>query len=82
MKNKYTKEQIELMREIGLNYDFDKPSDDNICDTEEIVGDELTMLCQSTDLRTPRILMCEEILHINYMISEEMDEKEFGDGQR
>lgn len=38
----FSKEQIELMKSIGLDINFEKPSDDDWFDIEDRVGDYLT----------------------------------------
>ena len=40
---KFTKEEIEFMKSLGLNFDFNNLSDDEWVAIEDTVGDELTL---------------------------------------
>ena len=41
MITKYTKEEIEFMQSLGLNFNFNDLTDDDWCDIIDTVGDKL-----------------------------------------
>jgi hypothetical protein len=45
----YSKEQIEYMKSLGLNFDYANMTDNNWCELEETVGDRLTLGCLDVD---------------------------------
>lgn len=59
----FTPNEINLLRDIGLEYNFEKMSDDEWCIVQEVVGDYLTMhgFTQSGKPNNEGIL-CERIL--------------------
>ena len=65
--NLFNKEQIALMRSLGLNFDYEHMTAQNITDeeyftTEDAVGDYYNSLVQDTDEDTPEIRLCGEII--------------------
>lgn len=59
----FNAEQIALMRDLGMNFDFSNLSDDEYCEIEEKVSDELTLHCLDSNYEpNERGLICESIL--------------------
>lgn len=63
----FTEKQIEFMKELGLNFDFSKLSNDERCEIEEQVGNELILHCLDENYEPNECgLICEDILrHID-----------------
>ena len=60
---KFNDKHFELMRSLGLNFNFSNLSDDEYCEIEERVGDELVLHCLDENYEpNERGLICEEIL--------------------
>ena len=67
--NLFNKEQITLLRSLGLNFDYEHMTAQNITDeeyftTEDTVGDYYTSLAQATDEVTHEERLCGEIIDI------------------
>ncbi len=59
----FTEKEIELMKSIGLNCNFDNPSDDDWLDIEEQVGDALVLKYLDEKYEpTPEGWICEGII--------------------
>jgi len=54
--------EIELMKRLGLAFDFSSLSDDELLRIEDVVGDFYTQEAQGTNEATETILLCESIL--------------------
>lgn len=61
----FSKEQINLMKEIGINANFDNPSDDEWIEIEDKVGDWLCLQCLDEDYYpNEQGIICESILDL------------------
>lgn len=59
----FSEKQIEFMKNLGLNFEFERLSDDEYIEIEEIVGDIYTEEAQEHPNEvTDVILLCESIL--------------------
>lgn len=59
----FTQEEISLMRRIGLDFDFDNLSDEEWCEIEEVVGENLVLRCLDEDYNpNEEGWVCESIL--------------------
>jgi len=58
----FTAEEIQFMKDLGLDFDFDNLSDDNWCDMEEIVGDKLVWETSEKEPQNAAVFMCEAIM--------------------
>ncbi len=59
----FSAEEKVFLASIGLKYDFDKLTDDDLCEIEESVGDFLTTQCLDRDyMPDHRGKLCERIL--------------------
>lgn len=59
----FDKEQIDFMRSIGLEFDFENLSDNDFCAIEETVADKLTYSGFDKDYNITNVgKMCEDIL--------------------
>ncbi len=59
----FTNEQIQYMRSIGLNYDFDNLTADEWINIEDVIGDKLTLECLDENYKpNEEGMMCYSIL--------------------
>lgn len=60
----FTQKEISLMRQIGLDFDFNNLSDEEWCSIEEMIGEYLTLKCLDEDYNpNEEGLICESILN-------------------
>jgi hypothetical protein len=61
----YSKEQIEYMKSIGLDFDYSNMTDENWCKIENTVGNKLTLEClDENDNPNKEGLFCYSILDL------------------
>lgn len=59
----FNDKQIEFMKSLGLDLDFNNLSDDDYCEIEDVVGDKYTWeSVEHPDRVTKIMIMCESIL--------------------
>lgn len=59
----FSEEEMILMRECGLNMDFNNLSDDDYIKIEDVIGDMLVQQCLDENYNpNAKGLVCEEIL--------------------
>jgi hypothetical protein len=59
----FDKEEIELMKEFGLDLDFNNLSDDDYVEIEDVVGTKMVTKCLDQDYNpNSKGLICEKIL--------------------
>jgi len=59
----FSQQQIEFMKEVGLDFDFQNLSDEEYVQIEDVVGNIYTSELQAHEKETTEtVLMCESIL--------------------